>query len=111
MAYACVCNRIVIKLTIICFENNIKNLLNVAKRITINGIRQCGTETHDIHRKFLLSLHSLVLRHRYVIIEDSMNGSQLMGLDSVSIDIYDIHGYFRELTVGQRTPGFWGVTT
>ena len=39
-----------------------------------------------------------------------MNGSQLMGLDNVGIDIYDIHGYFHELTVGQRTPGFWGVT-
>ena len=25
----------------------------------------------------------------------------LMGLDSVDIDIYDIYGYFRELTVGQ----------
>ena len=30
-----------------------------------------------------------------------MNGSQLMGLDSVGIDIYNIHGYFRELMVGQ----------
>ena len=39
-----------------------------------------------------------------------MNGSQLMGLDSVGVDIYNIHRYFRELTVGQRTPGFWGVT-
>ena len=28
-----------------------------------------------------------------------MNESQLMGLDSVSMDIYDIYGYFRELTV------------
>ena len=28
-----------------------------------------------------------------------------MGLDSVGIDIYDIHGYFNELTVGQWTPG------
>ena len=33
-----------------------------------------------------------------------------MGLDSVSAKIYDIHGYFRGLTVSQRTPGFWGVT-
>ena len=40
----------VIKLTIICFENNIKCLLNVAKRILVNGIGQCGIETHDIHR-------------------------------------------------------------
>ena len=40
-----------------------------------------------------------------------MNGSQLMGLDSMRIDIYDIHGYFRELTVGQRTPRFWGFTS
>ena len=39
-----------------------------------------------------------------------MNGSQLMGLDSVGIDRYDIHGYFRELTVGQRTPRLWVVT-
>ena len=31
LAYACVCNKIVIKLTIICFENNIKILLNVSK--------------------------------------------------------------------------------
>ena len=31
LAYTCVCNKIVIKLTIICFENNIKSLLNVAK--------------------------------------------------------------------------------
>ena len=33
-----------------------------------------------------------------------------MGLDSVGSDIYDIHGYFRKLTVGQRILGFWGVT-
>ena len=33
-----------------------------------------------------------------------------MGLDSVGTEIYDIHEYFRRLTVGQRTPGFWGVT-
>ena len=42
----------VIRLTIICFENNIKILLNVAKWILVNGIGQCGIETHDIHRKF-----------------------------------------------------------
>ena len=30
-----------------------------------------------------------------------MNGFQLMGLDSVSIDIYDIQVYFHELMVGQ----------
>ena len=41
----------VIKLIVICFENNIKSLLNVAKWIPVNGIGQCGTETHDIHRK------------------------------------------------------------
>ena len=29
-----------------------------------------------------------------------------MGLDRVGIDIYDIPRYFRELTVGQRTPNF-----
>ena len=29
-----------------------------------------------------------------------------MGLDSVGAKIYDIHGYFYGLTVGQRTPGF-----
>ena len=28
----------------------------------------------------------------------------------MGIDIYDIHRYFYELTVGQQTPGFWGVT-
>ena len=28
----------VIKLTVICFENNIKSLLNVAKWISVNGI-------------------------------------------------------------------------
>ena len=33
-----------------------------------------------------------------------------MGLDSVGAEVYDIHGYFHGLTVGQRTPGFWGVT-
>ena len=33
-----------------------------------------------------------------------------MGLDSVGVEIYDIHGYFCRLTVGQWTPGFWGVT-
>ena len=42
----------VIKLIVIYFENNIKILLKVAKRFPINGIRQCGIETHDIHRKF-----------------------------------------------------------
>ena len=52
LAYACVCNRVVIKLIVICFENNIKSLLNVAIRIPINEIGQCGTETHDIHKKF-----------------------------------------------------------
>ena len=52
LAYACVCNRVLIKLTVTCFENNITTLLNVAKRIPVNGIGQCGTKTHDIHRKF-----------------------------------------------------------
>ena len=52
LAYVCICNRVVIKLTVICFENNIKILLNVAKQIPVNGIRQYCTETHDIHRKF-----------------------------------------------------------
>ena len=52
LAYACVCNRVVIKLIVICFENKIKSLLNVAKQILTNGIGQCGTETNDIHRKF-----------------------------------------------------------
>ena len=67
-----VCNirlyEVVIKLTVICFKNNIKCSLNVNKRIPIDGIEQCGIETHDIH------------------------------------------GYFRMLTVGKRTLGFWGVT-
>ena len=40
----------VIKLIVICFENNIKILLNVAKWITVNEIGQCGIETHNIHR-------------------------------------------------------------
>ena len=35
-----------------------------------------------------------------------MNGSQLMGLDCMGVEIYDIRG----LTIGQRTPRFWGVT-
>ena len=48
----------------------------------------------------------LVSRRRYVISLDSMNGSQLMGLDSVGTEIYDIHWYFRELTVGQWTLRF-----
>ena len=53
LAYACVSNRVVIKLTVICFfENNIKSLLNVAKRIPVNGIGQSDTKTHDIHKKF-----------------------------------------------------------
>ena len=47
------------------------------------------------------SLYSLVLGHKYVISQDSMKGSQLMGLDSMGIDIYNIHGYLYELTVGQ----------
>ena len=40
----------VIKFIVICFENNIKILLNGAKRIPVNGIGQCGIETHDIHK-------------------------------------------------------------
>ena len=53
LEYVYVCNRVVIKLTVICFENDIKSLLNVAKWIPVNGIGQCGTETrHDIHKKF-----------------------------------------------------------
>ena len=35
-----------------------------------------------------------------------MDGSQLMGLDSVGTEIYDIHGYFYGLTVGQRPLDF-----
>ena len=38
-----------------------------------------------------------------------MNRSQLMGLESVGIDIYDIHEYFLKLTIGQQTPRFWDV--
>ena len=33
-----------------------------------------------------------------------------MGLDSVGTEIYAIHGYFRGLTIGQRTPEFFGVS-
>ena len=40
----------VINLIVICYENNIKSLMNVAKQIPVNGIRQCGIETHDILR-------------------------------------------------------------
>ena len=40
----------VIKLIVICFENNIKSLFNMAKRILVNGIGQCGIETYDIHK-------------------------------------------------------------
>ena len=41
---------VVVKLIEMCFENNIKCLLNVNKWIPVNGIGQCGIETHDIHR-------------------------------------------------------------
>ena len=58
----------VIKLVVIYFENNIKNLLNMVKRILVNGIVQCGIETHNIHRKFLPLLRSLVPGRRYIII-------------------------------------------
>ena len=34
-----------------------------------------------------------------------------MGLDSMGTRIYAIHGYFRKLTVDQRTPGFLGCYT
>ena len=30
-----------------------------------------------------------------------------MGLDSMGTEIYNIHEYFRGLTVGKRTPDFW----
>ena len=33
-----------------------------------------------------------------------------MGSNSMGTEIYDINGYFRGLTVGQRTLGFWDVT-
>ena len=33
-----------------------------------------------------------------------------MRLDSVGVEIYDIHGYFYRLTIGQLTLRFWGVT-
>ena len=29
-----------------------------------------------------------------------MNGSQLVGLECMGIEIYDIHGYFHGLTIG-----------
>ena len=38
----------VIKLIVICFENNIFFFKNVAKQILVNGIGQCGIETYDI---------------------------------------------------------------
>ena len=41
---------VVIKLIVICFENNIKCSLNVNKWIPVDGIGQCGIETHDINR-------------------------------------------------------------
>ena len=56
----------VIKLVVIYFENNIKNLLNMVKQIPINGIVQCGIETHNIHKKFLPLLRSLVQGRRYI---------------------------------------------
>ena len=56
---------------------------------------------HNIHRKFLPLLRSLVPGRRYIITYDSMIGSQLMGLGSVSAKIYNIHVYFHKLTVGQ----------
>ena len=43
---------VAIKLTVICFENNIKCSLNVNKRISVNGIELYGIETHDIHGYF-----------------------------------------------------------
>ena len=43
-----VCNihlyEVVIKLTVICFENNIKYSLNVNKQILVDEIEQCGIE-------------------------------------------------------------------
>ena len=57
----------VIKLVVIYFENNIKNLLNMVKRIPVNGIVQFGIETNNIHRKFLPLLRSLVPGRRYII--------------------------------------------
>ena len=45
---------VVIKLIVICFENNIKCSLNVNERVSITGIGQCGIETHDIHRYFCM---------------------------------------------------------
>ena len=41
-----------IKLIVICFENNIKCPLKVNKRITVDGIGQGGIEKHDIHGYF-----------------------------------------------------------
>ena len=96
----------VIKLVVIYFENNIKNLLNIFTRIPVNGIVQCGIETHNIHRKFLPIFRSLVPGHRYIITKDSMIGSQLMGLGNVSAKIYNIHVYFQRLTIGQWALGF-----
>ena len=43
---------VVIKLIVICFENNIKCSLYVNKRISVDGIGQCGVKTHDIHGYF-----------------------------------------------------------
>ena len=45
LEYAYVYNRVCNKLTVIFFENNIKCLLNVAKRIPVNRIGRCGIET------------------------------------------------------------------
>ena len=52
LAYAYICNRVVIKLTIICFENNIKSLLNAAKWIPVNGLDNMVPRHTIFHRKF-----------------------------------------------------------
>ena len=59
-----VCNirlyEVVIKLIVICFENNIKCSFNVNKRISVDRIGQCGNKTHDIHGYF----HVFTVRQR-----------------------------------------------
>ena len=51
-----VCNirlyEVVLKITVICFVNNIKCSLNVNKRIPVDEIEQCGIEAKDIHGYF-----------------------------------------------------------
>ena len=85
---------VVIKLIVICFENNIKCSLNVNKQIPVDRIGQCGVKAHDIHGYFhVLMVGQRTLGFWGVTAWYKSIGIRIPRLDGMGLDHY-IHCAF-----------------